>query len=311
MSKNFDVDIEATMDVIEAAHRFHWTWEVPDVERFSAAVGWQRQEIEDATVVWLTTRAHLSNPDAYFEMIGDRIKRVTVSVTDIVDPDANDLLAGVFDTTSTRVSQSLGAPDLEVTSPSPMSWWRVSECAIELALLDRSVVVSLIPPDVPHLIDEIEVRKAMVEYTAAKWEAFTERLANFLSELPSSAKLILEASGKRYVQFAQYDTELYAELASNEFLDQPITSEAEQFLRSTGWHDPAHYGSRVGNWHRRLPWPTPFAGYTTLARATTSGLRDALRVDTPKDLTAYGWMDGEDLDLTELAPVVGATPGLS
>ncbi|WP_433663004.1 DUF6301 family protein [Nocardia sp. CA-128927] len=307
MSDEGKVDAEAVVDFIRTAGQFDWTWETGDVERFSSAARWRPETSADPTIVWATTAARPGSHCAYFDLTENRIKRVAFSVTGIVDPAPPGFLAEAFDQTNKRLTARFGKPDLHESSLSLMSWWRTPKFIIELILAEYSVVVALIKPDDPGIIREIETRSIMTEYIASKWDAFTKTLAIYLSELPSGTKLIVEAVGNKYAQFAQYDTELYAEISGNEFLEEPMTAESEQALIDSGWHAPIKHVEQRGNWYRTISGPSSIEEFTALAHATTIGLRDALQIHTTDDLTAYGWIDGPgELDLTGLKAAVGA-----
>lgn len=140
----------------------------------------------------------------------------------------------------------------------------------------------------------------MSEPATADWEQFAQALARCLNELPSRATLIIAAPGNRYVQFLQFDIKLSAELTGNQYLSQPISADAERVLRELGWHEP-ELRREIDNWHRAMFWPMSWDTLVSFARSVAIGLRDALGVGTPVELSAMGWTEASgDLDLTVL-----------
>ncbi|MBF6547664.1 DUF6301 family protein [Nocardia brasiliensis] len=309
MTEHYHVDGEAIVDVIRAASQFDWTWQASDIERFSALAGWAPESREDSARVWAATDPRAVDNDASFELVGNDIRRVVFSITGIVEKPEPTFLARTFAETSQRVTELLGKQIADESGPTMMSWWRTPKFIVEVAALDHSVTMSLIPPS-HQMVYEVDARRTMTEYSSQLWSMFTDAMAVVLSTLPSEAKLIIESFGNKYVQFAVSDTKVLAEVVSNAFLDEKISDESEQILADAGWHPPVEHAGQPGNWTRSIPRHSQIGEYVALTQAATVAFREVLQVRTTWDLTARGWVDGPgNLDLTPLQSVVGTIRG--
>ncbi|WP_338773259.1 DUF6301 family protein [Nocardia vulneris] len=309
MTEDYHVDHKAIIGVIRAASQFDWTWQTTDVDRFSELAGWTPESSADSARVWATTGPRTVDHDASFELVGNEIIRVVFSITGIVEEPEPTSLIKVFTEAGERIAQLLGRQIEDEGGPIRMSWWRTPKFIVEVAALDHSVVMSLIPPSHP-VVGEIDARRTMAEYSSEMWGTFTEVMTDILSNLPSEAKLIIESAGNKYIQFAMFDTEILAEVVSNAFLDEKITAESEQILADAGWHAPVKHAGQFGNWTRSIPRYSQIGEYIALAHSATVAFREALQVRTTWDLTARGWVDGPgNLDLTPLQSVVGTVRG--
>lgn len=137
------------------------------------------------------------------------------------------------------------------------------------------------------------------------WDEFTAALAELLGRLPTAeSRVILSASGNRYVQFARGPDDLVAEVSSNKYLDRDrrLSRSDERGLTAYGWSAPR---KKEGlNWQRWLG-PVTASGVADLARECTRVLSQVLRVTGPGELTLEAWVDGspEPLDTSRLAAV--------
>jgi hypothetical protein len=304
MSSAASADVDAAVDVVRTAIDFAWSWHAGDAERFGDAAGWTEARRSRSGAIWMTTNTRIPDSYARFDLEGDVIREVTFDVAEVTDPAVREPLLDAFSEAEERLIQLLGPPSEQVLGPSPKSWWRSENFTAELATSDQLVAVSLINPDTNLFWSDgggVETPD-----TPHDWDTFTSSLASFLTTLPQGAKIIIDAPGNKYVQFAQGDFELYAEIAGNAFLVEPMSVEDERLLDRIGWSRPLTYGGHLGNWHRTMRWPARSDEYEELVVATTIGLRDALGIESPGELSAYGWVDGPgEVDLSALKPVIG------
>ncbi|QFG22654.1 hypothetical protein [Actinomadura sp. WMMB 499] len=141
------------------------------------------------------------------------------------------------------------------------------------------------------------------------WAAFTDNLAALLADLAPNAKLIISATGNRYVQFAARHDELHGEVSGNAFLDAScgMTDADLGALAAAGWAqtdpDNPNWGRDVGRDEREV---------RLLAERAVEALRSPLRVESPSDLSVDGWVDGSGIDGDPGVDVarLGIGPGL-
>ncbi|MFI6777027.1 TY-Chap domain-containing protein [Nocardia sp. NPDC050412] len=144
------------------------------------------------------------------------------------------------------------------------------------------------------------------------WDEFTDRLANQLAVLPAGAivsirERVPNPDRRRYAQFYQTDTKLYAELPGPGMLDPEVRADAAglEYIADLGWQPPI--GRDSYNWSFNVAWPAPRAEYHRLAAMITSGLRDAFGIAAPAQLTYTAW--NENKGNADLAlPLLGLEP---
>jgi hypothetical protein len=305
-----DTDVGTALDAVRAAVSFDWTWDEVDVERFSSRTGWSDIELPDPLSIRKSTNSHLNYPLVQFDLSGNRINLITFNVAEVDEftVTAHDALVRAFPSIADRLGEVLGPPVLQRGGASSNAWWQLPGFIAYLTTLDKVIALSLVRPDFIKTLDYYKGPYS-TDTQEHDWPDFTNRLASTLVALPVGAKIILLATGNRYTQFAQSDSDLYAEITSGEVLENPPPAESEAVLDNAGWNRPQRYGNHHGNWYRSISWPARSAAYRALADAVTVGLRDALGVRSPAELKVSGWVDGTSagyLDLSWLKPVVGS-----
>ncbi|MFI6366781.1 TY-Chap domain-containing protein [Nocardia sp. NPDC050630] len=144
------------------------------------------------------------------------------------------------------------------------------------------------------------------------WDEFTDRLAAQLASLPAGAVVSIRErvpnpDRRRYAQFYQTDTELYAELPGPGMLDPEVRADAAglEHITDLGWQPPT--GRDSWNWSYNVRWPALRAEYHRLAAMITSGLRDAFGIAAPAQLAYRAW--NENKGNADLAlPLLGLEP---
>ncbi|MCC3332978.1 DUF6301 family protein [Nocardia abscessus] len=139
------------------------------------------------------------------------------------------------------------------------------------------------------------------------WVEFTDGLTQHLATLSAGMVVIIGEADepkerRRFVQFRQLDTMIWAELPGDSWLapDVQVGDSGGQIIESAGWQRPDT--DHCDNWWYELRWPASSDSYRQLAARMVTGLRDAFGIADPATLVYEAW--NERSGETEL-PLLG------
>ncbi|NKY27761.1 TY-Chap domain-containing protein [Nocardia gamkensis] len=128
------------------------------------------------------------------------------------------------------------------------------------------------------------------------WAEFGDGLTQHLATLSAGTVVIISEAGepkerRRFVQFRQLDTMIWAELPGDSWLasDVRVGEAGGRAITDAGWQQPD--ADHCGNWWYELPWPASADGYRQLAARMITGLRDGFGITDPATLVYEAWND--------------------
>ncbi|MGY5207574.1 DUF6301 family protein [Nocardia gipuzkoensis] len=143
------------------------------------------------------------------------------------------------------------------------------------------------------------------------WAEFADGLTQHLATLSAGTVVIIGEADqpkerRRFVQFRQLDTMIWAELPGDSWLDPDVQvgDSGGQIIEGAGWQRPD--ADHCDNWWYELRWPTSSDGYRQLAARIVTGLRDAFGIADPAILVNEAWNErGGEIEL----PLLGLSTG--
>ncbi|MGQ4619755.1 DUF6301 family protein [Nocardia sp. R7R-8] len=162
----------------------------------------------------------------------------------------------------------------------------------------------------PVLGDQLVACHARQDRRAARtrtdmnsWAEFADGLTQHLATLSAGTVVIIGEADqpkerRRFVQFRQLDTMIWAELPGDSWLapDVQVGDSGSQIIEGVGWQRPD--ADHCDNWWYELRWPASSDSYRQLAERIVTGLRDGFRITDPTTLVYQAWSErGGEIDL--------------
>ncbi|MEV6770755.1 DUF6301 family protein [Nocardia sp. NPDC051030] len=303
------VDVAGAVKIVEVAARFGWSWGPGEVREFARRAGWSAPEPAGTMrrgALFSRTGLGVWWDSAMFWGNGVWLRYIRVTVSDCPERGgfgSAELLADALARVEAAFTEIWGEPEFGA-GPAEGPGWVFPNLVAGLTVGDGTVDLLLVNPGEQRYWMERRHEAARRRAAMGGWGRLTEDLAEFVETLPTEARVVITASGGRFVQVAVEDGELHAELSRSEFVDPTwrYGAEVEQLLTERGWSAPGE-----SNWQQSL---SRKAGSTAVS-GFTARLLDGLRtlgVRATTDLLVDAWVEsGEDLDIAPL----GIAPNLS
>ncbi|PXX52644.1 hypothetical protein DFR70_13229 [Nocardia tenerifensis] len=159
------VDLERTVQVVQAATDFDWTWTVDDLPGFAEQVGWQVGNLGQRSPT-MTTNLEVNRVDAMAYVEDTRamprpLNSVEFYFSDVVrdDPTVKPFLDSAFDELVQRVFVLVGqCPTGWWINPSRGLRWDLPNLVLQISVRDHSGDVELISPVYKAWRDGIDKR---------------------------------------------------------------------------------------------------------------------------------------------------------
>ncbi|MGY4103608.1 DUF6301 family protein [Nocardia sp. R16R-3T] len=151
-------DIDRAQQAVRIAARLDWTWSLDDIERFSAATGWNVTR-RSQFGAGLATSFVVRRSEAGFSIRGEVINAISFTVVDTAVRDgsaAPEVVLDSFAELGGRMVTELGEPSRRRPGVEPWIRWDLANLVVFLDATDALVVVRLVSPDYQRKQDHID-----------------------------------------------------------------------------------------------------------------------------------------------------------